>query len=114
MVIPRSRSRSIESSIWGTWARASTAPVSSRILSASVDLPWSMWAMIEKLRMRSIAATKGRGRQLDPAQQSEDLLSLGHPQGEDRAEVGGAAREERRAQGDDLGDRASEIGRAHV
>jgi hypothetical protein len=28
--------------------------VSSRMRSASVDLPWSMWATIEKLRMRSI------------------------------------------------------------
>ena len=26
-------------------------PVSSSRRSASVDLPWSMWAMIEKLRM---------------------------------------------------------------
>ena len=34
--------------------RGSTAPVSSRMRSASVDLPWSMWAMIEKLRMRSM------------------------------------------------------------
>ena len=28
-----------------------TVWVSSRMRSASVDLPWSMWAMIEKLRM---------------------------------------------------------------
>ena len=32
-------------------SRAATVCVSSRIRSASVDLPWSMWAMIEKLRM---------------------------------------------------------------
>ena len=39
-------------------SRAMTVPVSSRMRSASVDLPWSMWAMIEKLRMwsRSISA----------------------------------------------------------
>ena len=37
------------------WSRdRRPCPVSSRIRSASVDLPWSMWAMIEKLRMRSI------------------------------------------------------------
>jgi len=30
-----------------------TAWVSSRMRSASVDFPWSMCAMIEKLRMRS-------------------------------------------------------------
>src|SRR3989338_8861740 len=29
------------------------APVCSRMRSASVDLPWSMWAMMEKLRMWS-------------------------------------------------------------
>jgi hypothetical protein len=28
--------------------------VSSRMRSARVDLPWSMWAMIEKLRMSSM------------------------------------------------------------
>jgi hypothetical protein len=32
-------------------SRFSTAPVSSRNRSASVDFPWSMCAMIEKLRM---------------------------------------------------------------
>ena len=34
----------------------STAPVTSRMRSARVDLPWSMWAMIEKLRMLSMAS----------------------------------------------------------
>ena len=32
-------------------SRAETASVTSRMRSASVDLPWSMCAMIEKLRM---------------------------------------------------------------
>ena len=32
-------------------SRAWTAPVISRMRSDNVDLPWSMWAMIEKLRM---------------------------------------------------------------
>src|SRR6478735_2529513 len=49
--MPRSRSRSIESSTCSRIWRASTVWVSSRMRSASVDLPWSMWAMIEKLRM---------------------------------------------------------------
>src|SRR5215212_7267733 len=53
MVIPRSRSRSIESRTCGRWPR-STAPVSSRKRSARVDLPWSMCAMIEKFRVRSM------------------------------------------------------------
>ena len=32
-------------------ARFETVPVSSISRSASVDLPWSMWATIEKLRI---------------------------------------------------------------
>ena len=51
IVIPRSRSRSIESSSWARMSRAETASVISRMRSASVDLPWSMCAMIEKLRI---------------------------------------------------------------
>jgi hypothetical protein len=31
--------------------RSSTTPVSCSIRSASVDLPWSMWAMMQKLRI---------------------------------------------------------------
>jgi len=31
--------------------RGSTVWVVSRMRSASVDFPWSMWAMIEKFRM---------------------------------------------------------------
>src|SRR3954467_1294714 len=52
IVIPRSRSRSIESSSCSRMSREATVWVISRMRSASVDLPWSMWAMIEKLRMR--------------------------------------------------------------
>src|SRR5690606_12657409 len=50
MVIPRSRSRSMLSRTWASISRAWRAPVVSRKRSASVDLPWSMCAMIEKLR----------------------------------------------------------------
>lgn len=39
--------------------RSSTIPVSWSILSASVDLPWSMWAMMQKLRMRDGAVEAG-------------------------------------------------------
>ena len=49
--MPRSRSRSIESSSWSRISRTETVSVSWRMRSASVDLPWSMCAMIEKLRM---------------------------------------------------------------
>ena len=50
MVMPRSRSMSIRSRYCARIARPSTTPVSCSIRSASVDLPWSMWAMMQKLR----------------------------------------------------------------
>ena len=53
IVMPRSRSRSIESRYWARMSRGSTAPVSSRMRSASVDFPWSTWATIAKARKRS-------------------------------------------------------------
>src|SRR3954452_3266179 len=58
MVIPRSRSMSIRSRYWARIWRPSTSPVTSSIRSASVDLPWSMWAMMQKFRIRvgSVAA----------------------------------------------------------
>src|SRR5664280_3362683 len=59
MVIPRSRSMSIESRYCSRISRGSTAPVSSRIRSDRVDLPWSTWLMIEKFRMRSTGSTEG-------------------------------------------------------
>ena len=55
MVIPRSRSMSMESRYCSRMRRGSTAPVISRMRSERVDLPWSTWLMIEKLRMRSTA-----------------------------------------------------------
>src|SRR3954454_8103869 len=54
--MPRSRSSSIESRSCGRCLRGSTAPVTSRMRSARVDFPWSMWAMIEKLRMLDAGA----------------------------------------------------------
>jgi hypothetical protein len=39
-------------------SRAETAPVRSSRRSASVDFPWSMWAMIEKLRMRAVSRSR--------------------------------------------------------
>src|ERR1700674_3004993 len=53
IVIPRSRSRSIESSTWFCMSRWLIDPVYSSRRSASVDLPWSMWAMMQKFRTRS-------------------------------------------------------------
>ena len=51
MVMPRSRSRSMLSSSWLSISRADTALHFSSSRSASVDLPWSIWAMMEKFRM---------------------------------------------------------------
>src|SRR5712691_11302748 len=52
MVIPRSRSRSIRSRYCSRIWRSATAWVRSRNRSASVDLPWSMCATMQKLRIR--------------------------------------------------------------
>ena len=49
--MPRSRSKSMLSRIWSSISRAETALHFSRSRSASVDLPWSMCAMMEKFRM---------------------------------------------------------------
>src|ERR1022692_4490052 len=57
MVIPRSRSRSMLSMNCALRSRSVSAPVASSNRSASVDLPWSMWAMIEKLRMRRVGVS---------------------------------------------------------
>src|SRR4051812_47042269 len=59
IVIPRSRSMSIRSRYWARMLRPSTMPVTSSIRSASVDLPWSMWAMMQKFRMRAGSVLAG-------------------------------------------------------
>ena len=51
MVMPRSRSMSMRSRYWARISRWSTTPVACNMRSASVDLPWSMWAMMQKLRI---------------------------------------------------------------
>src|SRR4051794_26768924 len=53
IVMPRSRSMSILSRYCARMCRESTSPVRSSIRSANVDLPWSMWAMMQKFRMRA-------------------------------------------------------------
>ena len=59
--MPRSRSMSIRSRYWARIARASTTPVSCSIRSARVDLPWSMWAMMQKLRIIAGSVRPGLG-----------------------------------------------------
>src|SRR5438552_1875938 len=53
IVMPRSRSRSIVSRTWSCMSRWLMAPVRSSRRSASVDLPWSMWAMMQKFRTKA-------------------------------------------------------------
>ena len=57
--MPRSRSMSIRSRYCARICRGSTTPVICSIRSASVDLPWSMWAMMQKLRMRAGSVAPG-------------------------------------------------------
>ena len=57
--MPRSRSMSIRSRYCARICRGSTTPVSCSIRSASVDLPWSMWAMMQKFRMRPGSVAPG-------------------------------------------------------
>src|SRR5258705_590246 len=51
MVMPRSRSISMESSTCSFISRCVSPPVSWISRSAKVDLPWSIWATMEKLRI---------------------------------------------------------------
>src|SRR4051794_26902709 len=67
MVMPRSRSISILSRYCARMCRESTSPVRSSIRSANVDLPWSMWAMMQKFRMRDGSVDTHHGRMTGPA-----------------------------------------------
>src|SRR5262245_34667490 len=62
IVMPRSRSMSIRSRYWARMERSSTTPVICSIRSASVDLPWSMCAMMQKLRINAGSVWPGRFR----------------------------------------------------
>ena len=53
MVLPRSRSMSMLSRYWSRISRSSTTLDSCKMRSANVDLPWSMCAMMQKLRIRA-------------------------------------------------------------
>src|SRR5690606_1203841 len=59
MVMPRSRSIGLLSSTWASISRAVRPPQSWMMRSARVDLPWSTWAMMEKLRMFRIWSGAG-------------------------------------------------------
>src|SRR3954464_15106395 len=108
MVMPRSRSRSIESSSCGRWLRASTVPVTSRMRSASVDFPWSMWAMIEKLRMcwsgRDIPASRLVAAPEAAGDETTDLVRLVDVHRRDRRGIDGDAGGDAEAERDHLRD----------
>src|SRR5688572_2492871 len=93
-------------------SRPVTVFVISRMRSASVDFPWSMWAMIEKLRMcawstthyrvgRAARASAARPRQ-PCGERVADLASLGHVQREHGEAVGREADRQRAADRDQL------------
>src|SRR5688572_16110082 len=71
MVMPRSRSRSMVSRTCSAISRSARPPHIWMKRSASVDLPWSMCAMIEKLRMRCW------GVKAKPCKRSAILAQLG-------------------------------------
>src|SRR6185295_2847195 len=58
IVMPRSRSSEFESRCWDLMSRPATVLVSTRMRSARVDLPWSMWATMQKFRILSILMGK--------------------------------------------------------
>ena len=61
MVMPRSRSMSMESRNCSRMSRGSTARHSSRMRSVSVVLPWSMWLSVLTQRIRVVEGTTGQG-----------------------------------------------------
>ena len=58
MVTPFSRSKSMESRICSVVSRSGTVPVKCNNRSAKVDLPWSIWAMMQKLRIWEVIPRK--------------------------------------------------------
>src|SRR5580658_6791151 len=80
MVMPRSRSRSMSSRICACISRPVTEPVSSRRRSLNVDFPWSMWAMMAKLRRRR-ASMRGLAKRAQDADQARTLLTLAYHRG---------------------------------
>ena len=75
MVMPRSFSRSMESSTCSLISRSERPPQREMMRSASVDLPWSMCAMMEKLRMWFIRSDRHTfdGRHTRKATSAKDI-----------------------------------------
>src|SRR5262249_59192611 len=82
--MPRSCSRSMVSRNWAPVSRSLMEPVYDSNLSARVDLPWSMWAMMLKLRMwlvSVIPCTKIGYRLSQPVLQPDGGAPLQHVRG---------------------------------
>src|SRR6186997_506537 len=104
--MPFSRSRSIESRTWLVIWRGSMACVSSSNRSASVDLPWSMWAMIEKLRSRAwgmVTRRQSSARSARLGREHRQERDAGRDQGDagDLDSLDPLAEEQEAADGDD-------------
>src|SRR5687768_13623347 len=89
MVMPRSRSMSIESRYCAFMLRGSTAPQISSRRSANVDFPWSTWATMATARMcwRDCAVTGSVARvEINETDQREPVSVpaqvLGHALGQ--------------------------------
>src|ERR1017187_3269470 len=78
MVMPRSRSRSMESSTCSSISRSDSPPHNWIKRSASVDLPWSIWAMMEKLRMCCIMKKGARGAPFFMMQHIRNFSIIAH------------------------------------
>src|SRR3954470_8953443 len=108
MVMPRSRSRSMESSSWARIARGSTVCVISRMRSASVDFPWSMWAMMQKFRILLWTAMRWPPSLGGAAgQQVLELVGLGQPRQRHQPGVDQEAGEDATAHGHQLAEQAA-------
>src|SRR6059058_3570313 len=82
MVMPRSRSRSIESSNCSCMSRSEMVPVRWSKRSDSVVFPWSMWAMMLKLRMCAASIVQMRNaergmRNLNHSDKTARIRTLG-------------------------------------
>src|SRR5437867_13252981 len=99
MVMPRSRSRSMPSRTWSDISRCVRAPVSSRIRSERVVLPWSMWAMMQKFRRLRLSMGSELEAGLGVLRHVGDLAApqLARP---DERDHGGVVDGQRRAHGE--------------
>src|SRR5262245_54209570 len=87
MVMPFSRSRSMASSTCSFMSFDEIVCVISSRRSASVDFPWSMWAMMQKLRVRSGGMRLKSARSSCPSAGARALEAEAEP----RPDLGGAA-----------------------